>query len=112
MTVKTKLEWRGKEAEAAMREARRRGLEAAAMLVEGNAVLRCPVKTGNLRSSINHQLIDDETAIISTPVEYGPAVELGIGQRPQPFLQPALDENVEKIKRLFDEILSASLKKV
>lgn len=32
----------------------------------------CPVDTGNLRNSITHQRLDENTEIIGTSVEYAP----------------------------------------
>lgn len=88
-------------------------LELVGAFIKDEAKVRCPVATGNLRASINHKVIDEEFAVrIGTNVEYAPYVEFGTGQqaedgkgnqkikgqKPQPFLRPALLENKEQIK--------------
>lgn len=95
-----------KATEAALGKA----LTAAAVLVEGEAVLRCPVDTGNLRGSITHEVKADE-ARVGTNVEYAPYMEYGTSkQRSQPYLRPALDENRQRIEKLMGEIISESIK--
>lgn len=107
-------------------EAVKNGLIRAAHRVESSAKEKCPVDDGILQASITHQIIENEQqAVIGTNVEYGPYVEFGTGlyakngngrktpwaykdpktgeiiwtagQHPQPFLQPALSENKEKV---------------
>ena len=87
---------------------------------------------GNLRSSIRH-IVDKgkKTVRIGTPVEYAIYVEKGTGiyaekgdgrktpwlyvddmgighftrgMKPQPFLQPAVDENISKIKSIIKAV--------
>jgi HK97 gp10 family phage protein len=69
-------------------------LARSAVKVEATAKRLCPVDTGRLRSSINHQLAHDGQgllALVGTNVEYAIFVELGTSRtRPQPFLRPAL----------------------
>lgn len=71
------------------RELMKRTLQA-----EGTAKRLCPVDTGRLRSSINHELERDAEGLVGkvgTNVEYGPHVEFGtVHTRAQPFLRPAL----------------------
>lgn len=99
--------------------------------VKDSAALLVPVDTGNLRGSINFQVNENELYVrIGTPVEYAPYIEFGTGEfaeggngrkggwfftddkgekhftygnKPQPFLRPALLENkavIEKILQL------------
>lgn len=102
-------------------------LQEACLLVETTAKQKCPVDTGELRSSITHQVVGD-VGYVGTNKEYAPYVEYGTGvfaahgdgrkdkwtykdakgewhttngQKPQPFLEPALDENKEMISRIF-----------
>lgn len=90
------------------------------LLVENDAKRRCPVDSGQLRNSITHEVIDGNVGRVGTNVEYAPYVEYGTGlfsskgngrqtpwsyqdaqgnwhrtsgQKPQPYLQPALDSN-------------------
>lgn len=112
-------------------EAIEAGLEDACLLVENSAKDFCPVSSGELRSSISHQ-ISGLTGIIGTNVEYAPYVELGtgiyasqgggrqtpwryqsadgqwhttVGQHPQPFLKPALESNYGNIIECFQELI-------
>lgn len=103
-------------------------LTVAGQFVKDSAVLLVPVDTGNLRGSINFQVNENELYVrIGTPVEYGPYIEFGTGEfaeggngrkggwfftddkgekhftfgnKPQPFLRPALLNNKETIKRI------------
>lgn len=108
-------------------------MEQACILVENEAKIKCPVDNGLLRNSITHYIEDnpDELiGVVGTNVEYAPYVEFGtgiysslgngrqdrwkykdakgewhstIGQHPQPYLQPALEENRRKIEKMFKE---------
>lgn len=53
-------------------------LEKACLLVENSAKTLVPVNTGNLRSSITHEVVGDE-GVVGTNVEYAPYVEFGTG---------------------------------
>ena len=105
----------------------------ACAIVERAAKEKAPKDTGALRRSITSkvEVIDDSiTGVVYTPLEYAPYVEYGTGlfaeeggridvpwnyqddkgvwhstsgQKPQPYMRPALEENREKIKRLFKE---------
>ena len=92
-----------------MRHETERGLTAAAIFVEGEAKTRAAVDTGNLRSSINHN-VGPTRASIGTNVEYAPSVEYGVGQRPQPFLLPALMDNRQRIYKIFAEYTGKAVK--
>ena len=101
----------------------------ACALVERSAKQKAPKDTGALRRSITSK-IDGNKGIVYTPLEYAPYIEFGTGlfaesggrkdvpwcyqddrgewhstsgQKPQPFMRPALDENREEILRLFKE---------
>ena len=112
-------------------------LEKACLLVENDAKKKVPVDTGNLRSSITHEVNGNE-GIVGTNVEYAPYVEFGTGlfssqgdgrtdvpwryqdasgqwhttsgQQPQPYLQPALQSNKGKIKKIFANAVKEALK--
>ena len=111
-------------------------LNKACLLVENDAKRKCPVDTGQLRASITHE-VEGQTGIVGTNVEYAPYVEYGTGiyardgngrqtpwsyqradgkwittkgQKPQAFLEPALLENENKIKRLFKEAIEEGVK--
>lgn len=112
-------------------------LEKACLLVENDAKTRAPVDTGNLRNSITHE-VDDNEGVVGTNVEYAPYVEFGTGlfssqgdgrqdvpwryqdangqwhttsgQNPQPFLEPALKNNQQKIQDIFKNAIKEALK--
>lgn len=103
----------------------------ACALVERSAKQKAPKGTGELRRSITSKIeknADGIQGVVFTPLEYAPYVEYGTGlfaeeggrldvpwnyqddegnwhstsgQKPQPFMRPALDENREEIKRIF-----------
>lgn len=108
----------------------------ACALVERTAKQKAPKDTGELRRSITSKVVDDGGDIIGivyTPLEYAPYVEYGTGlfaeedgrkdvpwhyqddegnwhstsgQKPQPYMRPALNENREQIKRILGEAIS------
>lgn len=108
-----------------------KALKTACLVVERRAKQIAPKgKTGELRRSITSK-VEDLEGIVYTPLEYAPYVEYGTGlfaeeggrkdvpwayydeetgeliftsgQKPQPFMRPALDENREEIKRIIAE---------
>lgn len=108
----------------------------ACALVERSAKEKAPKDTGALRRSITSEVRDsggEISGVVFTPLEYAPYVEFGTGlfaekggrqdvpwnyqddegnwhstsgQKPQPFLNPALAENRERITRLIKEALT------
>ena len=111
---------------AAVNEAKKRALEIMGGKAESYAKQLCPVDTGNLRNSITHQQIDEDTEIVATNVKYAPYVELGHHQEPgryvpaikkrlvrdwvpgKPFIRPAAEDHAEEYK----EIWLRELKKI
>lgn len=86
------------------------GLQKAALRVERDAKLIVPVDTGLLRSSITTH-VDSNSATIGTSIEYAAKVELGIGQRRQPYLTPAFNMNRDNIKKDIQEGFHNQLEK-
>lgn len=101
----------------------------ACALVERTAKQKAPKDTGALRRSITSEVKGLE-GVVFTPLEYAPYIEYGTGlfaesggrmdvpwnyqddqgnwhstsgQKPQPFMRPALDENREEILRRLKE---------
>lgn len=102
-------------------------------LVERTAKQTAPKDTGALRNSIQSEVQDDGNdikGVVFSPLEYAPYVEYGTGlfaeengrktpwtyedektgdtiftrgQKPHPYLRPALLENREKITKLLEE---------
>lgn len=98
-------------------------------LVERAAKQNAPKDNGELRRSITSK-IEGDKGIVFTPLEYAPYVEYGTGlfaesagrtdvpwcyqddegewhstsgQKPQPFMRPALNDNREEILRILKE---------
>ena len=109
-----------------------KALGKACALVEAEAKKKAPKDNGELRRSITSK-VEDTQGIVFTPLEYAPYVEYGTGlfaeesgrkdvpwvyqddkgewhstrgQKPQPFMRPALDENREEIMRILKEGMS------
>ena len=77
-------------------------LEKAGQIVENEAKKNCPVDTGALRASINHEVSEDgKSVVIGTNVEYAPYVH----EQTKPFLQNAVDENIDRIQDCFKGLL-------
>ena len=88
---------------AALKNAKKRGLEAIGLAAEGHAKKETPVDTGRLRNSISHAT-DEEAAYIGTNVEYAPYVELGArGRQGKHMLQRAATEHADEYKRLMED---------
>lgn len=78
-------------------------LTEAGLLIEGQAKANAPVRTGQLRNSINSR-VEGDKAIVGTNVEYATHVEYGArNQKAQPYMRPALDKNRKNIVRLYRE---------
>lgn len=105
----------------------------ACALVERSAKINAPKDTGELRRSITSRIEVNDTelqGVVFTPLEYAPYVEFGTGlfaeeggrldvpwnyqddegnwhktsgQKPHPYLRPALNENREQILRILKE---------
>ena len=90
---------------AALKRAKRRGLEAIGLASEGHAKRITPVDTGRLRNSISHAK-DDEAAYIGTNVEYAPYVELGArGRQGVHMLQRAATEHTDEYKQIMEDAM-------
>jgi HK97 gp10 family phage protein len=106
-----------------------RALGKACALLEREAKERAPKGTSELRRSITSKIENNE-GIVYTPLEYAPYVEYGTGlfaesggrkdvpwcykddegewhstsgQKPKPFMRPALNENREKVINIIKE---------
>lgn len=92
------------EAKRQMKEKAKRAIKESMLMIEADAKLLCPVDTGRLRSSITHQVIEDDDKIIG---EVGSNVEYAyFAEQKRPYLEPAVDQNIEQIKRKVGEVLS------
>lgn len=115
-----------KEVLDAMNGALLRALEKCGMTAEAYAKKLCPVDKGDLRNSITHKVDTSElAAYVGTNKEYAAYVELGTGiyypggrktpwayvddegerhfthgQKPQPYLKPAVTEHKEQYRNI------------
>ena len=88
---------------AALKNAKKRGLEAIGLTAEGYAKKDTPVDTGRLRNSIAHA-VEDDAAFIGTNVEYAVFVEAGArGRQGVHMLQRAASEHTDEYKRLMED---------
>lgn len=106
------------------------GLEKVGQIIENQAKEFSPVDDGTLRASITSKVVNDDTAIIGTNVEYAPYVHEGTGiyaedgrstpwvymnaegkfimtygQPPNPFLQDAIDVKMDELPKVFEGLL-------
>lgn len=116
VTIKglTSLRAKLKVLEPLTREAVERGVHKAGLLVEGAAKPLAPIDTGALRGSIHtttRPTGDGATASVGTNVEYAAHQEFGTSRmKAQPYLQPALQKNKKKAKKIILDTVKASYK--
>jgi len=82
----------------------------AALQIEREAKLNCPVDTSNLKNSIHAKPIDETSAQVGTNIEYAPYVNYGtIHMSARPFFTNAVnsveDEFKSKIQQAVKSIL-------
>ena len=113
-----------------------KGIELGCAAVERDAKKKAPKNTGELKRSITSKVENEGRQVVGkvfTPLEYAPYVEYGTGlfaesggrkdvpwnyqddegkwhstsgQKPQPFMRPALEENKALIKQILKEELT------
>lgn len=99
----TKIIWFGKEVSKATRKIVSRKVRQATFLVLADAIMHTPVDTGNLRNR-NDVDFEEFKGVVYNPVEYALFVERGTEfQTAQPFLRPALFDNEDNIRRIFND---------
>jgi HK97 gp10 family phage protein len=90
------------EAMTAEQRAKARALEIIGGKAETYAKLLAPVDTGNLRNSITHQQLDEDTEVIGTNVHYAPYQEFGTSKiAAHPYLRPAAENHSEEYKQIW-----------
>lgn len=93
---------------AALKNAKKRGLEAIGLAAEGHAKRITPVDTGRLRNSIAHA-VEGDAAYIGTSTSYAPFVELGVrGRQGVHMLKRAATEHTDEYKRLMEDSMKNS----
>jgi len=90
-------------------QALEQGVQRAALLVEGRAKEKAPVRTGTLRRSITSVVLKEGNqvvGVIGTNVRYAPYVELGVRRSAaRPYLVPALQESAEEIGGIIEQAI-------
>lgn len=112
ITTTVEQQWNGKDIKIRGKRVVGKSAFEIGLIVEGQAKLRAPVRTGRLSGSITTQASDHGTepsgmgavgsdkihppedeneVLVGTPVDYGPYQEFGtVHSHAQPFLRPAL----------------------
>jgi signal-transduction protein with cAMP-binding, CBS, and nucleotidyltransferase domain len=88
----------------AVKKQMERAVEESVVIVEADSKLLCPVDTGTLKRSIAHEVNSSENKVkgaVGTNVDYAYFAE-----KKQPYLEPAVDQNMETIKRKMAEVLN------
>ncbi len=90
-------------------------VQSGAFLIENDAKINCPVRTGTLRRSIHtdveHVDQDRVTARVSPGVDYGVYVELGTRrQHAHPYLRPAFESQKDAAVQEISNALGAMLR--
>ena len=112
-----------------------KALNKSCLAVENEAKKQCPVDTGDLRNSITHE-VEDNVGYVGTNKEYAPYVEYGtgifavegngrdtpwsyqddegnwhttIGQKPQPFLNPAAQTKKKLVIKVFNDEITRQI---
>ncbi|MFZ5688673.1 MAG: HK97-gp10 family putative phage morphogenesis protein [Bacillota bacterium] len=120
MTMRVEVQGGGKlakifaQASEQATNAAEKALLKGALLVERDAKQNTPVDTGRLRASITHRLSGAGTervvVEIGTATEYAPFVEFGTTKMTaQPFLNPALKANKDKVKQMVADAVRKEL---
>lgn len=112
MKTTVDTQWHGEEIKVQGKKVVNKSAFEVGLIVEGQAIDLCPVKTGRLKGSITTQADTGEGTRVRAPatsgdqiskppagevwvgtnVEYGPFIEFGqLRKNAQPFLRPALD---------------------
>jgi len=80
------------------------------LIIEAEAKRRCPVDTGNLRSSITPVVESWAAGYVGTNVQYAPFVEYGTKHMAaQPFLEPAFIEGKRRAKEIFEKAMTRAI---
>lgn len=80
----------------------KQAMEESCTMIDADAKLNCPVRTGTLRRSITHEVTQDgsiTTGAVGSNVEYAPYVELK-----KHFFEGAIDKNQNTIVQKFQDL--------
>lgn len=86
-----------------IKKLRHKAMGEACLMIEADSRLLAPVKTGTLKRSITHDVKSDDTKTVG---RVGSGVEYAYwASRHTPYLEPALEQNIEKIRRRIAEVM-------
>lgn len=95
------------------------GKAALEQTVQVDAISMCPVDTGHMQSKIHTELEVTQKGFVATcgingeDCDYAGFVEYGTSRMSaQPFMRPALDQNMTRIPEVMIEQLTAAVEKV
>lgn len=91
------------EAIQEVREKMEQAVEISIIMIEADSKLLCPVDTGTLKRSLPHEVKSEDKKVkgaVGTNVSYAYWAE-----RHQPYLEPAVDMNMENIKIKIKEVM-------
>lgn len=94
------------EAKKDMKEKAIKALEEGLLMIEADAKLLAPVKTGTLRRSITHQIVEEDGKVYGEVGSYGVEYAYFVEDK-VPYLEPAIDQNIENIRRKIGEVLNS-----
>lgn len=106
----------------ALKAQAKKALMACGLTAEGYAKLEITnkkaVDTGNLRNSITHKVVGDDTVYVGTNVHYAPYVEYGWGRGStiggnqrlegypaRPYLKPAVEDNRSEYEKIIEDMM-------
>jgi HK97 gp10 family phage protein len=121
-----------KKVEKALTDREEKCLESIGAFIMSEAVVRVPVRSGNLRSSINWK-VSGRSVVIGTNTSYAPYVEFGTGKyvpggrstpwvyfneytgqfartsgmKGRPYLRPAGEDNIERIREIARRVMGS-----
>lgn len=91
-----------------------RALESVGLYVVGKAKETVHVVSGNLKDSIDYEIIEPNIVRIGTNVEYAVVEEFRAGEKPgfgkHSFLRPAAEDNIEEITRIVESIVAEDMR--
>ena len=88
-----------------VKKKRERAVTESVLMIEADGKMLCPVRSGTLKRSITHEVKSDTNktvGAVGSNVEYAYWAE-----KHQPYLEPAVDMNMETVKRKIKEVMDA-----
>lgn len=103
-----------KEVTNALSDSEEKALIKIGMILQGASKLLTPVDTGTLRDSIEYEVDKQDKSVIYgstlTSEDYPIFIEKGTSKsKAQPYLEPALENNIDKIEDIVNSIVKGEL---